>query len=95
MIGGRYKHKTMLLKQNWKLVGMEKETMTNLISRLQLFVTAMHGSSNNWIWESILLAINRYWEQAFYNCFYYIDNLLSSNKYFCGLGTIIRCYKGT
>lgn len=59
-IGGKYKIMTMLLKQDWKLVGMIRETISNLISRLQPFVTAVNKSPKNYNWENMLSAISGY-----------------------------------
>lgn len=69
---------------------MARETMTNLISQLQIFMMAKNRFSGNNNWESVLSAINKYWEQAFYHCYHNIDKLLGYDKYFYCLGTIIR-----
>ena len=64
--------------------------MTNLISQLKTFVIAINRSFGNRNQENTLLTISKYWEQAFYNCFYNIDKSLGSDKYFCHLGTIVK-----
>lgn len=60
-IGSKYEIMTIILKQDWKLVGMTRKTMTNLIRQLQPFMMAINRSFNNNNWESMLLAINKYW----------------------------------
>ena len=82
------------MKQNSKSIGMTRETMTNLISQLQLFVMVMNRSFDNRKWESSLLAISKYLGQACYDCFNNIDKLLGSDKYYCRLRTIVKRYKG-
>ena len=91
-----YKHKNMtrLLKQEWKLVGMAKETMTDLVHHLQLVITEEKKNHSNQ--SSTFATINQYLGQALYNWFKNIDNrdkVLGFNKFFCCLGTIVRQYK--
>ena len=88
-----FEHKTMgkLLKRDWKAVGMAKETMTDLIGRIQPVVTTLKKNSGNR--SRTLSDIGKYWGQAFYNRFYNINKVLESDKFFRRLGTIVRQYK--
>ncbi len=56
-----YEHKDMarLMQQDWQLVGMVKETMTNLVRRLQPVVTALKKYPGNR--SNTLTAIKQYW----------------------------------
>ncbi len=85
-----YKHKDIarLLQQDWQLVGMAKETMTDLVHRLQSVVMALKKNPGNW--SSTLVAIKQYWRQVLYNWFKNIDKLQGSNKFFCYLGTVVQ-----
>ena len=65
--------------------------MTDLVNHLQMVVLALKKNSGNW--SSMLVAINRYWEQALYNWFKNFDKLLGSNKFFCNLRIVVRQYK--
>ncbi len=55
-----YKHKDMarLLQRDWQSVGMAKETMTDLVRRLQPVVTALKKNPGNR--SSTLAAIKQY-----------------------------------
>ncbi len=88
-----YKHKDMarLLQRDWQSVDMTKETMTDLVCRLQPVVTALKKNPRNW--SSTLAAIKQYGGQAFYNRFKNIDKALGSDKFFRRLGTDVRRYK--
>lgn len=80
-----------LLKWDWKSVGIVKEIMTNLIDHLQPVMMAIKKNPNNRL--TTLLAINKYWRQAFYNWSYNIDKPLNSNKLFYCLEIIVWQYK--
>ena len=90
-MGYKHKDKARLLKRDWKLVSMAKEIIIDLFYHLQPFVTTLKKNPNNW--SSRLAAINKYWKQAFYNWFKNIDKVLSSNKFFCHLGIVVKQYK--
>ncbi len=88
-----YKQKDMarLLQWDWQSVGMAKETMTDLVCRLQPVVTALKKNYGNR--SSTLAAIKHYWGQALYDRFENIDKALGSDKFFRRLGTVVRQYK--
>ncbi len=88
-----YKHKDMarLLQRDWQLVSMAKETMTNLVRRLQSIVTALKKNPGNR--SSTLATIKQYWGRALYDRFENIDKALGSDKFFHRLGTVVRRYK--
>lgn len=65
--------------------------MIDLIGRFQRLVMVMKKGPDNQL--SMLLTMNKYWEQTLYNWFNNIDNVLNSNKFFCCLGTVIWRYK--
>ncbi len=85
-----YKHKDMarLLQRDWQSVGMAKETMTDLIRRLQPVVTALKKNPGNRL--SMLTVIKQYWGQALYDRFKNIDKALGSDKFFRCLRTVVR-----
>lgn len=58
-MGCKYQKMARLLRRDWKSVGMAKETMTDLIGRLQPFVTALNKTLSFRL--STLSAINKYW----------------------------------
>lgn len=70
-IGCKHENMARLLKRDWKSVGMAKQTMTDLIGRLQPFVTALNKPPGNR--SSTLSAINKYWGQALYDRFYHYN----------------------
>lgn len=61
----KYNTMARLLKKDWKGVGMAKETMNNLIRRIQPLVTALKKNPSNW--AKTLLDIEKYWGQTLYN----------------------------
>lgn len=77
-----------LLKRDYKSVGIVKNTMTDLVGRLQPVVTILKKSTGNW--PNTLLVIKQYWGQGLYDWFANIDKVLGSNKFFCHLGTVVQ-----
>lgn len=73
-----------LLKCDWKLVGMTKDIITNLVHHLQPVVMALKKIPNNW--ANTFLAISQYWRQALYNQFENIDKAFGFNKFFLLFG---------
>lgn len=66
-MGYENQNMTRLSKRDWKSVGMAKETMTDLIVRLQPYVTALNKAPG--YRASTLLAITKYCGQALYERF--------------------------
>ena len=91
IIGSEHETMARLLKRDWKAVGMAKETMTDLIGRIQPVVTALKKNSGNR--SRTLSDIRKYWGQALYDRFYNIDKALGSDKFFRRLGMIVKRYK--
>lgn len=58
-MGCKHQNMAWLLRRDWKPVGMAKETMNDLIGRLQPFVTALNKTLGFRL--STLSAINKYW----------------------------------
>ncbi len=57
-MGYKYKDMARLLQRDWQSVGMAKETMTDLVCRLQPVVTALKKNLGNQ--SSTLAAIKQY-----------------------------------
>ncbi len=70
---------------------MAKETMIDLIRRLQPVVTALKKNSGKR--SGTLAAIKQHQEQALYDRFENIDKALGSDKFFYHLGTVVQQYK--
>lgn len=75
-----------LLKRDWKVVGMAKKTMINLIKYIQPVMTALKKHSGNW--SKTLSDKKICWRQALYNWFYNINKMFGSDKFFGHLETI-------
>lgn len=58
-INFKYKTIARLLKRDWKVVEMAKQTITDLIGRIQLIVTTLKKNLGNRL--KILLDIEKYW----------------------------------
>lgn len=64
-IGSEHETIARLLKRDWKVVEMAKQTMTDLIRRIQPVVTVLKKQPGNR--SRTLSDLEKYWRLAFYD----------------------------
>lgn len=87
-IGQKLQNMSALIKKDLKIVRIIKETLTILVIRLQPYMTTLKKNTGYQV--KTLLAIRKYWEQAFYNRFYQINEVLGSEIFFCCVRLLYR-----
>lgn len=80
-----------LIKSTWKLTGKAKDTMVGIIANLRPHITVNKGKSENR--ASTLKALEKHWGRAYYERFYQRDEVISSDKFFRQVGTIVWQYQ--
>lgn len=79
-----------LVKSNWKSIGLNKNIIASIIANFRPNILANKENNENCV--NTLELLEKNWDKTYYKQFYQIDEVISSDKFFQRVSTIVQQY---